>query len=100
MRHTERPAPGFGLILIAIATAGAAAGCAARKASPEQVTILPRLTMGGTDEIDCFALSPDGKTAAAGRADGTIDVWDLTVSKVLQHIAGSFSDRVGNIAYS
>src|SRR5437660_10297078 len=91
------------LVLIAILATGAAVGCAARTkpaTPPEQVTILPRLTMGGTDEIDCFALSPDGKTAAAGRADGTIDLWDLAGGKVVLHIVGSFSDRVGNIDYS
>jgi WD40 repeat protein len=101
--HFRRP------VLIAILAASGVFGCGepttqTETARPAELAISPRITMGGADGIDhctlCFALGPDGKTAAVGHRDGSIDLWDIPGRKHLLHVVSSATNPVGHIAYS
>lgn len=45
-----------------------------------------RQFQGRTDSVNSVAVSPDGKRALSGSADGTLRVWDLATGKELQRI--------------
>ncbi len=56
-------------------------------------TIVPRLIIPTGNPIECFALSPDGRTAVTGHSDGRLRTWDLTSGQPL----GSVMAHRGNV---
>jgi WD40 repeat protein len=50
--------------------------------------------------LDSVALSPDGKTAAAGADDGTVLIWDLEARRLLARIEGAHGSAVTSLAFS
>jgi serine/threonine protein kinase/WD40 repeat protein/CubicO group peptidase (beta-lactamase class C family) len=43
---------------------------------------------GHTGQINCFALTPDGKLAASGSNDSTVRIWDVASGKMLRRCQG------------
>jgi WD40 repeat protein/serine/threonine protein kinase/tetratricopeptide (TPR) repeat protein len=56
-------------------------------------TIVPQLIIPTGSPIECFALSPDGRTAVTGHSDGRLQTWDLTSGQPL----GSVAAHQGNV---
>jgi WD40 repeat protein len=60
----------------------------------------PRRTfLGHTGEVQCVAISPDGKTLAFGGKDGTLKLWDVAKDKEIAALKGH-TDRVVSLTYS
>ena len=57
----------------------------------------PRLIPVG-DVLQCLAVSPDGRWAAAGGQDRTVRVWEAATGR-LAHTLGGLTDPVGAVAF-
>jgi WD40 repeat protein/DNA-binding SARP family transcriptional activator len=61
----------------------------------EASTLFPGLT----GEVTALAISPDGRTALAGAADGTLALWDVASRTERGRLAGH-TDRVNDVVWS
>lgn len=54
---------------------------------------------GMTGEVTALAISPDGRAALAGAADGTLVVWDVAARTERERLAGHM-DRINDVVWS
>jgi WD40 repeat protein len=57
-------------------------------------------TYRGVTNLTCLALSPDGKTLAAGGLDGPVELWDFETGESTGRLKDKFTQRVVSLAFS
>src|SRR6516225_7579165 len=87
---------GWLLLFVIVAAAGVSYGLY----QTLNAGISSRATMGSSDQIACFALSPDGQIAAAGRQDGTVDFWEISAQKHTLHLGKPGPHPLSGLAFS
>jgi WD40 repeat protein len=58
-----------------------------------------RLETHAQEEVDCFAVTPNGRSAVTGNADFKLHLRDLASSKELLQLAGH-NDKIANVTFS
>jgi WD40 repeat protein len=61
----------------------------------KEVLTLIRKFVGHTEDITCFAITPDGEKVISGDEDGTIRIWEVETATCLHILRG----HIGSISY-